>query len=120
MLFRSPLTLAVEEAMKKENALPQDARVEPCDSVWNEFGFMAQLYGRKAGALAEGNAEMSRAHGRAARAFVAEHILAWLPRFFDEVARRSKGPDMDELARSYYQGLSSYAREVLLLLEKEE
>ena len=120
VLFRSPLTLAVEEAMKKENALPQDARVEPCDSVWNEFGFMAKLYGRKAVALAEGSEEMSRAHGRAARAFVEEHILAWLPRFFDEVARRSKGPDMDELARSYYQGLSAYAREVLLLLEKEE
>ena len=71
-------------------------------------------------ALAEGNEEMSRAHGRAARAFVEEHILAWLPRFFDEVARRSKGSDMDALARSYYQGLSAYAREVLLLLEKEE
>lgn len=108
-LFRSAVTLDVEKMMKEAGGLPQDARKEPCDSIWHEFMFLSYLLGSKAEALDsgdEGTAELFR--GRF-EAFVEEHASRWLSGFFDAVILEL--PKVTEFGSSsdlFYRGLCSY------------
>lgn len=110
-LFRSPMTLQVEKAMNEAGLLPSTARTEPVDSIWGELGFLSQLYGRQAQALAlalglrDGAAApasngavdtlsaASRWSNRAA-AFTREHVAAWMPDFMERVCSRVAAEDL--------------------------
>lgn len=96
-LFRAPATVDVEAQMRSAGVLPQDARKEPADSVWNEFEFLSYLFGKQAEALQateEGACEAedecaandaSVWQERAAR-FWNDHAAKWLPAFMERVS----------------------------------
>lgn len=109
VLFRSAVTLDVERMMSEAGGLPQDARIEPCDSVWNEFAFLSYLLAGEAAALHaddEGASALSRSR---VEAFADKHACRWLPSFFNAVARELPGAtEPASVADCFYRGLYLY------------
>lgn len=128
-LFRTHVTLAVEASMRTAGVLPEDYLVEPCDSVWDECSFIAYLLGDEAAALASGDGmpdALAETRRGQLTAFVREHVLAWLPEFFDAVADQAEcgfgalgtpGESVG-LAQSYYRGLAAFGRQAVAQLEE--
>lgn len=117
-LFRAPVTLAVEAAMREVGALPADSRVEPCDSVWNECGFLAFLLGSEAAAQAAGDDGAAAEWRARCRAFACDHALAWLPAFFDALAAEATRVNAAERARACYGAIGVLGRQVMGVLEE--
>lgn len=116
-LFRSSVTLDVEKAMREAGVLPKDSRVEPCDSVWDEFMFLSYLLGNEASALNSGDAEAAELHRGRAAAFAERHAARWLPGFFSAVEHRL--PDVakpDSASQLFFGGLCAYGRCVMGLV----
>lgn len=113
-LFRSSVTLAVEKMMSETGGLPQDARTEPCDSVWNEFMFLSHLLGCEAEAIVSGNeAVAALAHDRT-EAFIMEHASRWIPDFFNAVERELPAIAKPEsIPDRYYKGLCEYSAQIM-------
>ncbi len=113
-LFRSAVTLAVEQMMNKAGGLPQDARTEPCDSVWHEFMFLSFLLGSEAEALASDNEEAEvLAHSRT-ETFVEEHASHWLPDFFSAVERELPiAVEPESIPDLFYRGLCAYGQRII-------
>lgn len=109
VLFRSAVTLDVERMMREAGALPQDSRVEPCDSVWSEFAFLSSVLAGEAAALHAGDEEASVLSRERFAAFVEAHARRWLPGFFDAVARELPSiAESDGVANRFYRGLCLY------------
>lgn len=109
VLFRSSVTLAVEQMMRDAGVLPADSDTEPSDSVWNEFVFLSYLLGSEAEALDAGNGDAAALARSRSEAFVAEHAFRWLPGFFDSVERELPAATAPaSSADRFYRGLSSY------------
>lgn len=95
-LFRSARTIDVERHMREAGVLPKTARTEPADSVWNEFSFLAYLYGSSAAALQEGRSGDALVwHDRAAR-FWDEHAGCWLFGFMARTREEAPGKTFGE------------------------
>ncbi len=108
-MFRSPIALSVEKAMRAAGVLPSDSRVEPCDSAWDEFMFLAYLLGSEAEALDSGDEEAATTRRGQIASFVEEHACRWLPAFFDVVARELPSIASPASCSSlFYTGLCSY------------
>ncbi len=130
-LFRSAVTLDVEKMMREAGGLPQDARTEPCDSVWDEFMFLSYLFGSEADALnADDEEAMELFRGRS-KAFVEEHASRWLPSFFDAVDREISGMgevektegsegfgSLEDASLLFYKGLCSYGVHVMEVMSR--
>ena len=102
-LFRAPVTLDVERHMREAGVLPKDARREPSDSVWDEFSFLADLYGNVAAALEKEDEAAERQWRGRIGAFCREHALRWLPDFMartrEESADKQRGCEYAALSR---------------------
>lgn len=83
--------------------LPKDARREPSDSVWDEFSFLAYLYGNVAAALEKEDEAAERQWRGRIGAFCREHALRWLPDFMartrEESADKQRGCEYAALSR---------------------
>ena len=117
-LFRSPVALAVEGAMREAGVLPEDSRVEPCDSAWNELAFLSYTIGSEAEALAADDGQAAALWRQRSERFVEEHALRWLPAFFEAVSRALATVGPDDESRTFYEGLSAYGLRVMELLGK--
>lgn len=81
-VFLTKSTHDVEALMRKYNAMPEDARTEPADSIDTELDFLRILYTGQAAAIVEdGDAAPWVAD---TRKFLDEHALEWMPGFFDK------------------------------------
>lgn len=80
--------LAARRAYLAWNARPRDDGRVPPDHLALELGFMAHLAHAAAGAS---DGEAARSHSDSAE-FLDEHLLTWVPRFGDEVARATSHP----------------------------
>lgn len=95
VLFRSSCSIDVERQMREASVIPNNARTEPVDSIWNELSFLSYLLGRI------GSFEYGQCLGHAApsgsvqswdeklQRFLSSHFLAWAPEFFDMVAHEA-------------------------------
>lgn len=111
-LFRSPVTLDVEQQMREAGVLPKAARTEPSDSAFLEFEFLSFLYGSLAAALEQVDvASEALWRGRIER-FQTDHALVWLPAFMERTCAMAS--DFEQGER--YASLACFAREALLLL----
>lgn len=109
VLFRSSVTLAVEQAMRDAGVLPADSATEPSDSVWNEFAFLSYLLGCEAEALDAGDADALALARSRSESFVVEHACRWLSGFFGSVeSKLSAAADPESVAGCFYRGLSFY------------
>ncbi len=103
-LFRSAVTVDVEHCMREAGVLPETARKEPADSVWDELSFMSYLYGNVAKALYEGRAEDAVGWSGRAVSFWDDHVSEWLPAFMrkaiEEAPRLSYGAEYAVLAEA--------------------
>lgn len=108
-LFRAPVTLDVERHMREAGVLPKDARREPSDSVWDEFSFLAYLYGNVAAALEKEDEAAERQWRGRIGAFCREHALRWLPDFM----ARTREESADKQCGCEYAALSRLADVVL-------
>ncbi len=117
-LFRAPGTLAVEAAMREAGALPANSRVEPCDSVWNECGFLAFLLGSEAAARAAGDDDAAAQWSARCRAFACDHAFLWLPAFFDALAAEAARVNAAGCARACYGAVGALGRQVMGALEE--
>lgn len=88
-LFRSPIELDVERHMRAAGVLPQHARTEPPDSVWNEFSFMAYLLAQAVAASRTNRADDLHVWFGRAQSFLREHLSAWVPAFMEKTAREA-------------------------------
>ena len=98
-LFRTRVTLDVEAQMREAGVAAADGRVEPCDSIADEFAFLSYLYGSLAAAMHagdEGAQDLWR--GRIER-FLGDHVLAWLPGCMLMTAERTREGIYRRLAR---------------------
>ena len=117
-LFRAPITLDVEGAMRDVGMLPEDSRVEPCDSIWDECAFIARLLGCQANALAAVDDNAARTWEERAQGFLGKHAGAWMPGFFAALAELAESEAMQYLgddARAYYGFVGAYGQRVLAL-----
>lgn len=119
-LFRGPVTLEVEQAMREVGVLPRDSRVEPCDSVWDEFMFLSYLFGNEADALNSGDAEAVALYRGRSAAFAERHALRWMPGFFGAIERKlSDVAEPESASHLFYGGLCSYGTCVMELLSRD-
>ncbi len=115
-LFRAPITLAVEGSMRDAGVLPENSRVEPCDSIWSELSFLSYAIGSEAAALTAEDEEGAALWRERSERFVGEHALRWLPAFFEAVSHALPVVVDDDEARTFYAGLSAYGLRVMELL----
>ncbi len=115
-LFRSACALDVERLMREAGALPDTARTEPCDSVWDELSFMSFLYGSMSAALSSGLEADALVWRRRIDAFWKSHMSLWLPAFMEDTARiastLSHGAEYARLAGLGFAVLSCVAADV--------
>jgi len=78
---------------------------EPEDHVALEMEFMGRLCFRAVAALERGNAEEARVHLESQRRFLENHLLAWVPRFCEDVIRNA--------GTGFYRGLGLLLRDFL-------
>lgn len=74
------------------------------DNISVEFEFMQRLIEREAQALAENDEESVLKCRKIERKFMEEHIIRWVPRFCDQVAKEAENPfyrDMAVLTKSF-------------------
>lgn len=90
-LFRSPVTLRVEQHMRQAGVLPRTSRTEPCDSLWDELSFLAYLWGKAASALWEKDSREAALWDNRARLFAAEHVLKWMGDYLDRSSAATAG-----------------------------
>lgn len=83
----------------------------PEDHAGIELEFMARLCRKEADALASGDEARVEAAREAQRAFLRDHVLAWLPQLCDDLEKRAK-PGL-------YRGLAETTRQ-FLAFEREE
>lgn len=107
-LFRSRITLDVEQQMRDAGVVPKDVRTEPCDSVFEEFEFLSYLYARLADALQREEADEAALWEGRARRFVDEHVAPWMPAFMERTCELA--------ADSPYSDFASVATALLGLL----
>lgn len=81
-LFRSPVTLDVEQHMKEAGVQTEDRLASPADSIWSEFSFMAYLLGGAAQAAYADDAPRCEEALERARSFAEVHLLTWAGDFF--------------------------------------
>lgn len=86
-LFRSKITLDVEQKMKDAGIRFKDARREPCDSIWNEFSYLAYLYGLKAQAQFE--SKPSNEIEEHIEIFYSSHFKLWARAFMQKTAEEA-------------------------------
>ncbi|HBT94628.1 MAG TPA: hypothetical protein DEB24_00200 [Coriobacteriia bacterium] len=92
-LFINPTAIAVETLMKRADALPENSRTEPVDSIFTELDFLRILYTR---ALACRNSGVEKGDGVAeswldfAERFRAEHIDNWLHGFMSATIEQTR------------------------------
>ena len=99
-LFRSPIELDVERAMREAGVLPEHARTEPPDSLWGEFGFMAYLLAQSAGHRASKDEAGLDTCLERAQAFARDHMATWVPAFMEKAAQEALNRETD-LGREY-------------------
>lgn len=104
-LFRSRVTLDVERQMREAGVRAKDDRVEPCDSVFEEFEFLSYLHAHQAEALRCGDDGEAAVWGERAQRFVQEHAGAWMSAFMERTIELA--PD------SPYAGLAQAALALL-------
>ncbi len=92
-LFINPATIDVESYMKKAEALPENARVEPVDSVFCELDFLRLLYTRVLADLPadpESKNNQARCSLDLAEEFRAKHPDKWIYDFMQETKEHSR------------------------------
>lgn len=97
ILFRSKVTLDVEEKMADAGVRPEHLRTEPCDSCAMELRFLSYLFAMLGGAFSIASLDESVSNEMALSEwrqrtddFIGEHILKWLPAFFDQVGKKAE------------------------------
>lgn len=90
-LFRSALTLDVENRMREAGMMLEGVRKEPCDSIFYEFRFLSYLYGNLARAIQQGDGEYIQLLLNRIEQFVDDHALQWMPSFMTRTAELSCG-----------------------------
>ena len=96
-----PPAIAAYQFYLSTGAAPESGGAIPSDHVAVELGFMAYLAERARRAFEAGDTLGARADLDASRRFIDEHLLTWLPRFFEDVVR---GADSD-----FFTGLAELA-----------
>ena len=119
-LFRSPVALKVEGLMREVGVIPKDSRVEPCDSVWDEFEFLSFLLGSLAQFSLNGDAESYNKFKKVLATTNAEHIQKWLPRFFEDslvlMTDLHDAQKIDDTAFVFCSDIVRYGQTVISLL----
>lgn len=110
-LFRTPVTLDVEQCMREAGVVAKNGRKEPCDSVQEEFEFLSYLFAQQAEAIRTENEEALTSRNEQAQSFLRSHALAWLPRFMEQTCDLTDGP---------YAALALYASAILAHLSDEK
>lgn len=118
-LFRSPVTLDVENQMREAGVTPVDARTEPVDSVWNECTFLSYLLGKRAEAIEARDADAEARWCDAAMRFWGDHGALWLPAFMEQVRREAAKLAEEAQARPYI-ALAAFGSAVCTLMEGRE
>lgn len=97
ILFRSKITLDVEEKMADAGVRPEHLRTEPCDSCAMELRFLSYLFAMRGDAFSVASLNEAAPNEMALSEwkqriddFVGAHILKWLPAFFDQVDKKAE------------------------------
>lgn len=95
-LFLTKSTHDVEQAMRKRGALPESYRREPVDFVATELDFARHLLTGCAAVAQEGIDDPS--WNEDARSFIDEHVLSWMPAFFQRTRQLAPSSVYDAFA----------------------
>jgi TorA maturation chaperone TorD len=111
--FRSPCTLDVEAQMKAAGVVPKNVNQEPCDSIFEEFEFLAYLYRGLVQALQDaGDTNLWLAR---IELFLSGHLLTWADKFMEQTiaedARLGEG--------GYYARLAGWGLVVLPIMAQD-
>lgn len=98
-LFRTPVTLDVEQCMREAGVLPKNARQDPCDSVYGEFAYLSYLYVQLADALYREDEEAITSWTSHIEAFREPHAHAWLPAFMAKTREMAGETPYDAFAQ---------------------
>lgn len=90
-LFRTSVTLDVEQHMREAGVAAKNGRKEPCDSVFEEFEFLSYLHAKRAEALHCNDGERAAAWAQRIGAFEEEHVSMWLPAFMRRTQELAEG-----------------------------
>ena len=90
-LFRTSVTLDVEQHMREAGVAAKNGRKEPCDSVFEEFEFLSYLHAKRAEALHCNDGERAVAWAQRIGAFEEEHVSMWLPTFMRRTQELAEG-----------------------------
>lgn len=110
-LFRSRITLDVEQQMSEAGVRFSRDRTEPADSVFVELEFLAFLHANEAEAIRRA-ADAELWESRIA-SFAEDHVLMWLPAFMEDCVQQSRIEAyrcLAELGRRYLEELRSDAK----------
>jgi TorA maturation chaperone TorD len=91
-LFANPITNDVEKRMRAADALPEDTRKVPVDSIHRELDFLRVLLTNAAACLHAERPEDARQWLELAEAFRADHIETWVPSFMRRTAAEARHP----------------------------
>ncbi len=98
-LFRSPVTLDVEDMMRAAGVKMAADDKEPCDSIWHEFAYLSFVFGSAAQAVLDEDEERAKEWLGHGRSFVEKHVVPWVPAFLAAVeAERGKHSFGDDYA----------------------
>lgn len=89
-LFFTATANDVERQMREAGVVPQNARIEPVDSIQNELEFMMFLYVKIASCIQEGKIEEESVWRLRMKKFYSDHILPWVPRFLEKTSEAAK------------------------------
>lgn len=95
-LFRTPVSLEVKELMAEAGVVPADAAREPVDSIWNEFSFLAFLFGSWAAAAFNEDSEALQHWRQICPRFWDAHGRAWIPEFMAVTRRLANGLEVSD------------------------
>jgi TorA maturation chaperone TorD len=98
-LFIAARTLDARHWMKRCGVLPENANIEPVDSIYGELDFMRLLYTSLANALQIEDDSAASAWTNEIDGFRKAHIDTWVPAFMERTIAESRTPVYRELAK---------------------
>lgn len=112
-LFVSRTTVDVEACMREAGVVAKNARKEPADAIWNEFSYLAFLYGNLAQALQSEDPDAKDEWENHINIFLNKHALKWLLAFMEKTEVESEAYALPPI----YSSLAKLSAVVLSLLK---
>ena len=108
-LFVSRTTADVEHCMRQAGVQAKNARKEPADAIWNEFAYLAFVFGSLAQALQSEDEAVAQKWVEHATTFLEKHALAWLPDFMEKTVVESQAYEVPPV----YASLAEMSKPIL-------